>query len=511
MPDSHSSPALNLKQGCVVLVGAGPGAADLITQRGEKWLKRADVVLYDYLANPALLSRVTPGTELVCLGRHGAERVWTQTQINQRIVAEALAGKCVVRLKGGDPTIFGCLAQELASVIEAGLPFEIVPGVTAATAAAAGAGIAITHRDLASAIGLVTGREDQDKTESALDYAALARFPGTLVFYMGTTTVGAWSQGLISAGKPADTPVAIVRRASLPDQSVRASTLGEVAELVRATPPLRPPVVFLVGPIASTEQWLVGSRVSDGRGQSVLVTRPAEQGKGLVQALEASGFQAARWPALEVAEPESWNDVDQILASENNFDWIAFTSANGVDGLLGRLFATGRDSRWLGRSRLAAVGRGTAQRLHEYCLRPDLVPDSFDAHSLAELLASQNPRPQRVLFAAAEQSRPTLPSELRGEGIEVQSLTVYRTLEPTAIDPWTIERMEAGQWNWTTVTSPRIAESLHKVFGERLRKTKLASLSPLTSARLIELGHEVAAEARTASDEGLCQAILEQC
>lgn len=509
MPPANIPGVPKAERGCVILVGAGPGAADLITRRGENWLRQADVVLYDYLANPALLSHVSPRAELICLGRHGKERVWTQEQINQRIVKEALSGKCVVRLKGGDPTIFGCLSQELEPVIEAGIPFEIVPGVTAATAAAAGAGVAITHRDFASAVAFVTGREDNDKLESALDYQALAAFPGTLVFYMGTTTVQRWSEGLMQSGKPPSTPVAIVRRASLQDQSVHRTTLEKVCEFTRSTPPLRPPVVFIVGEVSQGDLWLAGERLKRGRGQSVLVTRPQEQSRGLIEKLQAAGFQTTLWPALRIAEPASWTDVDREFETGNRFDLVAFTSANGVEGFVRRLLQTGRDTRWLAQSRLAAVGPSTAERLEARGLRCEVVPSTFDSQHLAEQILAQPQRPQRVLIAGAEQARPTLAAELRANGIEVEQLTVYRAIEPEQADGWTLNCLEAGLWNWTTVTSPRIAENLVTTFGERLHQTRLVSISPLTSSRIRELGFEVAVEASESSDDGICQALLE--
>ena len=231
--------------GKVLLVGAGPGAADLITVRGRECLGRAEVVLYDYLANPDLLQFVPESSERICLGRHGNGRLWSQPQINETLVDRARQGRIVVRLKGGDPSIFGCAAQEVGALVQAGVPFEIVPGVTAGIAAAGSAGIPITHREFASAVAFVTGREDRDKDRSNLDYAALAGFPGTLVFYMGTTTVDEWSSGLIAAGLSRKTPVAIVRRATLDDQMERTTTLGEVSAAVRTQPPLRPPVVFI--------------------------------------------------------------------------------------------------------------------------------------------------------------------------------------------------------------------------------------------------------------------------
>ena len=507
MEPPRPSPGDSSLPGCVVLVGAGPGAADLLTMRGAHWLRQADVVLYDYLANPALLAGASPRAELVCLGRHGRERVWSQDQINERIVAEAQAGKCVVRLKGGDPIIFGCLAQELQAIISARIPFEIVPGVTAASAAAAGTGLAITHRDLASAVALVTGREDRDKADASLDYAALARFPGTLVFYMGTTTVETWSTGLLAAGKAATTPVAIVRRASLSDQTMWETTLGDVASLVRRETPLRPPVVFIVGAVADPAHRLTGQRLRQGDGQTVLVTRPLAQAGALVEQLRVGGFQAISWPVIEVREPDDWAPVDALLARPCEFEWAAFTSSNGVDGFMERLLASGRDSRWLGACRIAAVGPGTAQRLRKWGLRTDLLPETFAARYLATALIEATQPGDRVLFPGAVQSRPELSHRLEEADRVVSAVAVYQTSPVTHAEPHLVASMEAGHWNWTTVTSPRVAETLHQIFGPHLARTRLVSISPLTSRSLRELGLSVAAEATEATDAGLSQAI----
>ncbi|MEZ6106398.1 MAG: uroporphyrinogen-III C-methyltransferase [Pirellulaceae bacterium] len=477
MEPPRPSPGDSSLPGCVVLVGAGPGAADLLTMRGAHWLRQADVVLYDYLANPALLAGASPRAELVCLGRHGRERVWSQDQINQRIVEEAQAGKCVVRLKGGDPIIFGCLAQELQAIISARIPFEIVPGVTAASAAAAGTGLAITHRDLASAVALVTGREDRDKADASLDYAALARFPGTLVFYMGTTTVETWSTGLLAAGKAATTPVAIVRRASLSDQTMWETTLGDVASLVRRETPLRPPVVFIVGAVADPAHRLTGQRLRQGDGQTVLVTRPLAQAGALVEQLRVGGFQAISWPVIEVREPDDWAPVDALLARPCEFEWAAFTSSNGVDGFMERLLASGRDSRWLGACRIAAVGPGTAQRLRNGGSAP-ICCQKRSRHGTWRQRSSRRLSQETVYCSPAVQSRPELSHRLEEADRVVSAVAVYQTSPVTHAEPHLVASMEAGHWNWTTVTSPRVAETLHQIFGPHLARTRLVSIQP---------------------------------
>ena len=241
--------------GRVALVGAGPGDPGFLTLRGRDLLSQADVVLYDYLVNPQLLQHVSPQAEQICLGRHGHSRIWTQAEVNNALVDFAKAGRNVVRLKGGDPSVFGRAAEELDVLAAHGVPFEVVPGVTAAVAMASTTGIPLTHRDVASAVAFVTGQESCDKAGGqAIDYKALASFPGTLVFYMGVTSAGRWTADLIAAGKPADTPAAIIRRCSLPDQETFRCTLGTIAERLATPPKIRPPVLFVVGEVAALGQ-----------------------------------------------------------------------------------------------------------------------------------------------------------------------------------------------------------------------------------------------------------------
>ena len=273
------------KRGKVYLVGAGPGDPGLLTLRGAECLRDADVVFYDYLAAPELLSHSQRGAELICLGRHGHGRLMSQTEICAAIVRHALNGRIVVRLKGGDPAIFARLAEELAALEAAGIPYEIVPGVTAASAASSHAGVPLTNRDEASCVAFVTGRECGDKAD-AVDYAALAAFPGTLVFYMGITTAPQWSRELVNHGKAAATPVAIVRRSSLPDQETILSTLGELPELLQRTK-LRPPAVVIVGDVAREAREANWFNTRPLFGKTVLVTRPEHQAEDLADKLRA--------------------------------------------------------------------------------------------------------------------------------------------------------------------------------------------------------------------------------
>jgi uroporphyrinogen III methyltransferase/synthase len=494
-----------VQHGVVYLVGAGPGDPGLITLRGVECLRRADLVLYDYLVNPRLLTHARPEAELLCLGRHGQDRLMPQAEVNQRMVAAARAGHSVVRLKGGDPAVFARAAEETAALEAAGVPYVIVPGVTAALAVAGYTGIPLTHRDAASAVALVTGHEGDDKTGAPLDYRRLAGFPGTLVFYMGVTTARHWSAELIAGGQSPKTPAAIVRRCSWPDQTIMRCTLEQVADRLEETR-LRPPVVVIVGPsveLAADVNWFTARPLF---GLRVLVTRPAGQLAALREHLEELGAEVLEQPAIEIVAPDDWAPVDDALDRIDQFDWLVFSSANGVRALIERLCRHGGDLRRLERIRLAAIGPGTANELSLYRLTPDLEPDEFRAEALAAALSHQAAG-RRFLLARASRGREVLAEQLRAAGGHVEQIVVYASRDVARADPEIVARLAAGRIDWITVTSSAIARSLAALFGEALHQAKLASISPITSATLRELGHEPAAEATRYTMRGVAEAI----
>jgi uroporphyrinogen III methyltransferase/synthase len=492
--------------GKVYLVGAGPGDAELLTLRGVRCLQRADLVLYDYLVNPRMLRHARAGAELVCLGRHGRERIWSQDEVNARMVAAALAGNTVVRLKAGDPTIFARLAEELAALEQAALEYEIVPGVTAAMAAGAYAGIPLTQRDAASAVAFVTGQESAKATAEGLDYAALAKFPGTLVFYMGITTAPEWSQALIAAGKSPETPVAIVRRISWPDQHSRLTTLSELAELLQREH-VRPPAMIIVGEVAAAKRWREWFIARPLFGQRILVTRPAHQANDLVDQLAEAGADVLIQPAIEIVPPEDWNAVDHAIDRLGEFDWLVFSSANGVRSLIDRLLLRRKDIRQLGPAKLAAIGPATAAELKRYGLSADVIPDEYRAEALAAALA---PRPggKRVLLVRASRGREVLAEQLRGAGWQVEQVVVYQSRDVKEPDEDVLAELRAGRIDWVTVTSSAIARSTMRLFGDALKHTQLASISSLTSEVCAAAGFAPVAEATEATMAGLVAAIV---
>ncbi len=499
--------------GRVYLVGAGPGDPGLLTLRGCELLGRADVVFYDYLANPLLLGHVGAGAALVCLGRHGKDvgkgggqgRVVAQEEINRQVIEAALAGKQVVRLKGGDPSIFARAGEEIAALEAAGVGYEVVPGVTSALAASSYAGVPLTHRDHASCVAFVTGQECRGKEGSALDLANLASFPGTLVFYMGVTTAPAWAGELMKHGKSAETPVAIVRHCSLPEQRMVRTTLGELPRVL-APGKMRPPAIVIVGDAVSAQTSVSWFTERPLFGQTVLVTRPAGQAAALVGQLNALGATTPLQPAIAIEPVADWSKVDGAIEKLGALDWLVFSSANGVHFFLERMFELGGDLRQLGSCRLAAIGPATAVALKGYHLRVDLQPEEYRAEALAEQLAPLVEE-KRVLLLRASRGREVLGERLAAAGAEVEQVVVYESRDVTKPEAEVAEALAAGEIDWVTVTSSAIARSLVGLFGESLGRAKLAAISPLTAGVLEEAGFSVAVVAEEFTTEGLVRAI----
>ncbi|HEX6961536.1 MAG TPA: uroporphyrinogen-III C-methyltransferase, partial [Lacipirellula sp.] len=396
--------------GKAYLIGAGPGDPGLLTLLGRQRLAAADVVLYDYLVNPRILDWVRPEAELVCLGRHGHGRLISQLEIHERMIEAARAGKVVARLKGGDPAIFGRMAEETAALDAAGVPYEIVPGITAAQAASSYAGVPLTHRDAASCVAFVTGQQSRDSEGETLDMEGLARFPGTLVFYMGVTSAAKWSGALLAHGKPGETPVAVVRRASWPQQETLRTTLADLPQML-ADRALRPPALIIVGESAGVRparDWFAARPLF---GRTILVTRPVHQSESLVERLTELGAEVLVQPAIEIGPPPDWTAVDATITDLTSFDWLVFSSANGVQYFLDRIEQQGGDMRALTGAKIAAIGPGTADALAAYHLHADLQPEVYRAEALAEALLPVAVG-KRVLLLRANRGREVLAETL---------------------------------------------------------------------------------------------------
>jgi uroporphyrinogen III methyltransferase / synthase len=492
--------------GKVYLIGAGPGDPGLVTVRGRQRLGEADVVLYDYLVNVRVLDWARPDAEFVCLGRHGHGRLISQEEIHERMIAAARRGQIVARLKGGDPAIFGRTAEETAALDAAGVTYEVVPGITAAQAASAYAGVPLTHRDSSSCVAFVTGQQCRDKEGTPLDMESLARFPGTLVFYMGVTSAPAWASSLVAHGKPGETPVAIVRRASWPQQETSFTTLAELPQVL-APGAMRPPAIIIVGESVASRpahDWFAARPLI---GRTVLVTRPAHQSESLVERLSELGANVMIQPAIEIGPPADWSAADSAIEQLGSFDWLVFSSSNGVHYFLERLHHHGRDMRALGGVKLAAIGPGTAEALAGYHLRADLQPREYRAEALAESLLPAAVG-KRVLLLRASRGREVLAETLSAAGVEVRQAVVYESCDVMQAVADAVEALRDGRIDWITVTSSAIARSLVKLLGDDLRRAKLAAISPLTAGALAEAGYNAATVATTYTTAGLIDAIL---
>lgn len=508
MTHQSEQPAIPRKPGRVVFVGAGPGDPSLLTVRAVELLGRADVVVHDALVPREVLDLCPPTAETRVVPRDGRDGQADPGAVAGRMLVDlARSGRLVVRLKGGDPAVFGRLSEELSPVREAGLPLEIVPGVTAAAAAAAAAGITLTSRSAASSLTIVTGHEADDKRE-AIDFATLADVPGTLAIYMGVEQVDRWSRELLAAGKPPETPVTIVSHCSWPDQRIGSSTLARcAADFARHAWPA--PAVAIVGEVAHRGDGAPG-RPPPGplAGRLVLTTRPAGQGDEIDSLVRDAGGSCLHVPAIRIGPAPSWEALDRAIGMADGFDWIVFASVHGVRGFMERLSHLGRDGRSLGTARLAAIGPATGQELSRHGYVCDLTPGVFRSEGIAAELGTA-PRGSRFLLVRANRGRDLMRRELESRGHVVVEVAAYSTEPVTALDPTTATALDQTRVHWLTVTSSLIAESSVRLFGERVREMRVASLSPVTSATLRQLGVEPTVEAQSARAGSLITAMID--
>ncbi len=481
------------------LVGAGPGDPGLMTARALELIARADVILYDRLIPAQALAGARPDAELLYVGKEGGGAAVPQQQTEGLMIARAREGRTVVRLKGGDPFVFGRGGEEALALRNAGISFEIVPGVTAGVAAPAYAGIPVTHRDLASAVALVTGHEDPEKEDSALDWRALAAFPGTLVFYMGVRTLPRIAAALIAAGRPPDEPAAVVQRGTLPGQRSVSATLQTIAERAAAAE-LRPPSVTVVGRVAQLAdelQWLAPGPLA---GLTVAVTRARAQASSLSARLRELGAEVVETPAIRIAP------LAAQIPDPAGFDLLCLTSPNAVPLLFEALADGGRDARALAGVRVAAIGPGTAAALREHGVVADVVPERFVAEGLVEALADLPVR--RALIARAAEARDVLPDALRRRGADVEVVALYETIAEDLDEPTLAAARGA---DYVTFTSSSTVRFLAQAAGGQLPlspSARVVSIGPVTSEALREQGITPDVEAERHDIDGLVAALV---
>ena len=481
--------------GRVAFVGAGPGDAGLLTARALELIATADVILHDRLIPGEALAGARAEAELRYVGKEGGGPFVPQGETEALMLERARAGALVVRLKGGDPFVFGRGGEEALALRAAGIPFEVVPGITAGIAAAGYAGIPVTHRGLASAVALVTAHEDPRKPEDTLDWQALAAFPGTLVFYMGVRTLPALTARLIDAGRPAQQPAAVVAHGTLPDQQTVLGTLATIARDA-ASAGVRAPAVTVIGDVAALHADLDWHAAGPLAGASVVVTRARAQASGLAARLRGLGAQVLEAPAIRIAA------TADALPALDAYDLICLTSANGAHELFERLAARGEDARALAGARVAAIGPGTARALRERGVIADVVGERFVAEGLIEALAGIDF--EHVLIARAAAARDVLPDALRARGAVVDLLSLYETLaEP--VDPALAPAIARA--DYLTFTSSSTVR-FFLASAQPGSDTRIVSIGPVTSATLREQGLSVDLEATRHDIDGLLEAIV---
>jgi uroporphyrinogen III methyltransferase/synthase len=484
----------------VYLVGAGPGDPGLLTVRALEVIAAAEVIIHDRLIPATALDGARPDAERYYVGKEGGGPSVSQEEIGGLLLEHGTAGRSVVRLKGGDPFVFGRGGEEAELLRAAGIPYEVVPGVTAAVAASAYAGIPVTHRDAASAVAFLTGHEDPDKPESALDWEALAAFPGTLAVYMGVARLPAIAERLRAGGRPGSEPAAVIERGTLPGQRVVTGTLETIAGIA-VDAGIRAPAISLFGAVAALRDTLAWLESRPLHGRTIAVTRARAQASGLAARLRELGAEVIEAPAIRIrALPGEPPDLER-------YDLVCLTSPNGVACLFDRLAAAGRDARALHGARVAAIGPGTARALAERGIRADIVPERFVAEGLVEALAEIGPRPaRRALVARAAEARDVLPDALRERGAEVDVLSLYETVAEPLSDG---QRDALAGADYVTFTSSSTVRFFFAQAADALGPgTRLASIGPVTSATLRELGREPSLEAARHDIDGLIDALL---
>lgn len=498
--------------GKVSLVGAGPGAMKLITLRGCELLREADVVLYDGLVNDEVLQLANPRAELLCVGKHGHGGMWSQQEIDAKTISFAKEGKQVVRLKGGDTAIFARTSEEVEHLVAGGIPYEIVPGITAALAATAYAGVPLTHRDWASAVAFVTGQMQPSDgsldSDEGMDWKGLAAFPGTLVLYMGVTTAARWSQQLMEAGKSPRTPVALVRRVSWNDQQVLRCQLDNVAETIQGTPGFRPPVISIIGDVAQLTEsmsWFVDRPLF---GKRFLIPSTERTGGKLRSALNDLGATTTLQPAVVTTPITEDPDIDATLRSIAEFDWVLFTSPTGVDRFFQRFDALGLDARKLGAVKIGSIGQSTSEALVRHRIHPDCTPESPSIENLVPLLAPEA-KGKRFLFVRPPEGR-TIGQELLTEaGGICQNLELYRQQPVSRWPDIVLENCRKGKYDGVIVTSLNIAEQVVALIAPSHTTQTWYSISPRVSARLRELGCTRIHMADRSDIDGVLECVVE--
>ena len=498
------------RRGIVYLVGAGPGDYKLITVRGLECVKLAETIVYDRLADDRLLEYARPDVELIYVGKASNKHTMKQEEINQVLIDQAKAGKVVVRLKGGDPFVFGRGGEEALALMENGLPFEVIPGVTSAIAAPAYAGIPVTHRGLATSFAVITGHEDPTKGDSSIHWDKLAGGPDTLIFLMGVENLPHICSKLVEHGRKASTPAAIVRWGTKLEQQVWLTTLGRAAEEAAAQQ-IKPPAIFLVGEVAKLREKLAWFDNRPLFGKTVLITRAREQASILTEQLEALGARCFEAPAIKVVPPESYDSLDHSIRHISQYQWLILTSVNGVDAFFDRLRRQQLDARALSSVKVAAIGAATAARLKEHGVYADVIPIEFRAEGILAVISPQIQPGMKILIPRAMVARDILPEKLTELGATVDVVPAYRTVTGEADRDRVRSMLLSKQIDLITFTSSSTVTNLLTLLGdggaELVNSAMVACIGPVTYGTCKDQGlrHDIMAQEFTVA--GLVQAI----
>ncbi len=501
------------KSGKVYLIGAGPGHPKLITLRAIECIRDADVILYDYLANQKFLQYAKKECEIIYSGKTSLHHTLHQEEINQTLIKKANEGKAVVRLKGGDPLLFGRGGEEAEELVHQGIEFEIVPGIPAAIAASAYAGIPLTHRNFSSTVAFVTGHEGAGKSGPSVDWSKISTGVGTLVIYMGVGNLKENARKIMKHGRPPETPVALIRWGSTPDQETLTGTLSDIYDKARAAK-FKAPAIMIVGESVSLREKLKWVEKLPLFGKRIVLTRERESGGLFSKELERFGAEIYYLPAIRIVPPKSFETIDRAVHEIDTFDWVIFTSANGVRRFFDRLMSCGRDVRDLKGVHVCAVGTATSRSLRTRGIRTDLIPEEFKGEGVVDALLQQGElQGKRIMIPRAEKAREILPDSLRKAGAEVVVAPVYRNVPPE-IDPRDLQEiLVKRKANLIVFTSPsNINNFMNSVKKEGLHDAltgiKIACIGPVTADAARKAGIKVDLEPEESTLESLSESIL---
>ncbi|MES2995429.1 MAG: uroporphyrinogen-III C-methyltransferase [Verrucomicrobiota bacterium] len=496
--------------GICYLTGGGPGDPGLITLRAKECIEIADVLIHDALIAPEFLTWVKPGCEVIHVGKRAGDHTLPQDEINDLIVAKTEAGKTVVRLKGGDPFIFGRGGEEAAELANAGVPFEIIPGISSAIAGPAYAGIPVTHRAHNTQLTIFTGHEDPAKDSSSIDYATLAKTPGTKVFLMGMSRLGEITREFLNHGADPSTPVALIRWATTPRQKTITATLADIAQIAERED-FGSPAVAVIGSVVKERELISWFESRPVFGKRIVVTRTRSQAGELSKQLRNLGAEVIELPVIRIEPPEDRHEFAALVTHAHEYDWLVFTSPNGVEKFFDAFFATFEDARSLGNPRIAAIGNGTAAKIREYRFAVDLIPERFVAEGLIDSFKKLSVDNQTILWVRAAESRDVVGEGLSQLGAIVDECIAYRTVAETEDITGTQRILAEHGADLITFTSASTVDHFMALGLEWPVGCLAACIGPVTSAALKKHGRTADIEARASDIPGLVNEIIKFC